>query len=39
MAPVRVPTTTLSLLRRAAMRQVWPHESPWLHHAPNGIRV
>jgi hypothetical protein len=36
---MRVPTTTLSLLHRAAMRQVWRHESRWLHQTPNGIRA
>jgi hypothetical protein len=36
---VRVPTTTLAMLHRAAMRQVWPNESRWLHQTPNGIRA
>ena len=39
LAPVRLPTTTLTLLRRAAAQRELPHGDPWLRQAPNGIRA
>jgi hypothetical protein len=39
LAPVRLPTTTLTLLRGAAARRELPHVHPWVHQTPNGIRA
>ena len=39
LAPVRLPTTTLALLRIAAAQRGLPHVDPWLRQTPNGIRA
>jgi hypothetical protein len=39
LAPVRFPTTTLTLLRRAAAQPNLPRLDPWLRQTPNGIRA
>jgi hypothetical protein len=39
LAPVRLPTATLTLLRRAAERRELPHVDPWVRQTPNGIRA
>jgi len=38
-APVRLPTATLTLLRRAAAQRGLPRVNPWLRQTPNGIRA
>jgi hypothetical protein len=40
-APVRLPSTTWTLLRRAAARRGlgFPEMHPWVRQAPNGIRA
>ncbi|HWN37805.1 MAG TPA: hypothetical protein VNP02_04865 [Gammaproteobacteria bacterium] len=39
LAPVRLPTATLTLLRRAAAQRELPHVDAWLRQSPNGIRA